>query len=252
MVTSQTFQLSSVMALNKKQFPLFQRVVVPVGVSGFAPGAFCHHGTTAQRLKRWIVGRWVELSQGAGILGESEGFLCFFLGGVEHPTKIHQETTRDKQKLRNNNRFFESWVDESMEISDGKCPGWKKLWQFKSAGLFNACVFLFCWTKEKRPDDILSTKIHQKKQLEPETWGASACWGFSEGSTLFFSRNQFMHCFNMEYHNASWGSVLNRELVSKDGLSFLLCMCFTYFLAVGRQVKIFGEVSTTRSIIVMF
>ena len=98
--TSQTFQLSSVMALNKKIISPLPWCLFPLRFQGSPPGAFCHHGTTAQRLKRWIVGRWVELSQGAGILGESEAsFGIFFLWG-ELPTKIHQETARDKQKTQ--------------------------------------------------------------------------------------------------------------------------------------------------------
>lgn len=182
-------------------------MVVPVGVSGFAPGAFCHHGTTAQRLKRWIVGRWVELSQGAGILGESEGFLCFFCWGGWN---IQQRFTKKQQGTNKNSGTIIGFLKvELMSLWKSQmvsAQGERNYGNLKVQGCSMLVFFYF---------------VEQRRN----------------GPMTFY---------------ASWGSVLNRELVSKDGLSFLLCMCFTYFLAVGRQVKIFGEVSTTRSIIVMF
>ena len=222
----------------------------PLGFQGSPPGAFCHHGTTAQRLKRWIVGRWVELSQGAGILGESEAsFGIFFCGG-----NFQQRFTKKQQgtnKKLSNNRVFESWVDESMEISDGKCLLSKKLWQFKSAGFLNVCLVILL-NRRETVHDILSTKIHQQKQVG--TWdlrGISMlrvpsrpivcrCKGASQGR-CFCSRNKFMHCFNTEYHNASWGFVLHRELVSKDGLSFLVicyvCASIIFWLWSGKSIE---------------
>lgn len=123
------------MALNKNHFPFSHGCLFLLGFQGSPQVRFATMERQHNALSDELWGD--ELS-----LAKVRASFVFFLGGGELPTKIHQETTRDKQKLSNNNRFFESWVDESMEISDGKCPGCKKLWQFKSAGLFNACVFL--------------------------------------------------------------------------------------------------------------
>lgn len=48
---------------------------------------------------------------------------------------------------------------------------------------------------------------------------------------VFFRQNYFMHCFNMEYHNALHEDLycIPRELVSKDGLSFLVICASTIF-----------------------
>ena len=64
------FNNSGPMAL--KSFPFTMSWLFPWGETSprgsRTPGAFCYHGTTAQRLKRWIVGRWVELSQGGYVV----------------------------------------------------------------------------------------------------------------------------------------------------------------------------------------